>query len=574
MINFSLTKDQIDRLKAYLDRMPLEKIIISLAMIISLIAIGLSWKFDKILAYGDAESHINIAKRVVDSITPGFAQLGGIWLPLPHLLMLPFVKSDFLWRTGLGGAFVSGVGYIISCLFVYKFSLLVLKNKLASFFAFIVFATNPNIIYLQTTPLTEVLLITFIILSTYFFTKFIFIALQNNSFEKVENLDSEYINLIFAALFAFCASLSRYDGWFLVLIESLVIIFIYLPKEKYIQVLKEKNFKGVIHILTHKFYLNKKLLNKLQGMIVLFSALAFFGIGLWLLWDGLILGDPFYFTTSEYSAKSQQLNWLRRGQLPAQHNAYLSFMYYTVDSMSNLGVIIFAMAVVGFIVYLVGYKKYSRILISLILLVPFIFNVLTLYIGQSVIFIPHLTPVGFDWRLFNARYGIIMLPFAAFFISFLFDKVKNAGKLLIVGLFLAQFLLYISNYSPVIAYKDGVDGLSKARRPDAERWLSKNYDYGLMVMDDFSRSTSVVRSGIPMRNIIYIGNKPYWQESLTNPENIVRWIIMQKSDEIWKSLYENPDKQDHLYKYFEKVYTSPDILIFKRNNEPPPAYPN
>src|SRR5581483_3243977 len=51
-----------------------------------------------ILAYGDAQSHINISKRVVDSITPGLAQLGGVWLPLPHLLMIPLVKFEFLYR--------------------------------------------------------------------------------------------------------------------------------------------------------------------------------------------------------------------------------------------------------------------------------------------------------------------------------------------------------------------------------------------------------------------------------------------------------------------------------------------
>src|SRR3989344_2720853 len=54
---------------------------------------------DTIVAYGDAESHLNIAKRVVDSLTPGAAQLGGIWLPLPHVLLAPLVYFDFLWRS-------------------------------------------------------------------------------------------------------------------------------------------------------------------------------------------------------------------------------------------------------------------------------------------------------------------------------------------------------------------------------------------------------------------------------------------------------------------------------------------
>ena len=51
------------------------------------------------LFYGDAESHLDIARRVIDSRKPGYDQLGTVWLPLPHALMLPFV-SDL----GYGGA--------------------------------------------------------------------------------------------------------------------------------------------------------------------------------------------------------------------------------------------------------------------------------------------------------------------------------------------------------------------------------------------------------------------------------------------------------------------------------------
>ena len=41
------------------------------------------------LAYPDAISHLLIARRVIDSPTGGVAQLGAVWLPLPHLLTLP-----------------------------------------------------------------------------------------------------------------------------------------------------------------------------------------------------------------------------------------------------------------------------------------------------------------------------------------------------------------------------------------------------------------------------------------------------------------------------------------------------
>ena len=62
---------------------------------------------DKILLYGDAVAHINIARRVFDSQFPGLAQLGTVWLPLPHLLMIPFLVNDRMWSSGVGGSIPS-----------------------------------------------------------------------------------------------------------------------------------------------------------------------------------------------------------------------------------------------------------------------------------------------------------------------------------------------------------------------------------------------------------------------------------------------------------------------------------
>src|SRR3989344_1967003 len=122
-----------------------------------------------ITAYGDAESHLNIAKRVVDSLTPGFAQLGGIWLPLPHILLMPFVYFDIFWRSGLAGSIVSGIAFVVSALYIYKTTQLLTKNTGASFLASLIFILNPNVLYLQSTPMTELPLIVFFVLSTYYF---------------------------------------------------------------------------------------------------------------------------------------------------------------------------------------------------------------------------------------------------------------------------------------------------------------------------------------------------------------------------------------------------------------------
>src|SRR5919199_5505590 len=80
-----------------------------LALLVGGLALAWSMSANLVLAYSDALSHLNIARRLVDSRTPGVTQLGTVWLPVPHVLMLPFVWIDPLWRSGLAGSLV-GLG--------------------------------------------------------------------------------------------------------------------------------------------------------------------------------------------------------------------------------------------------------------------------------------------------------------------------------------------------------------------------------------------------------------------------------------------------------------------------------
>lgn len=541
--------------------------LIAMLSAFALFATILSYKYGYMLLYGDAESHLNIAKRVTSSITPGFAQLGGIWLPLPHILMIPLTYFDTLWRTGLAGAIISGIAYVIAGLYLYKIIFLITQSRLASTSGMLVFALNPNILYLSTTAMTELTLIAFFILSTYHFIHF----LQDD--RKVEYL-------IYAAFFGLCATLSRYDGWFLVLTQAALLIIFYIRNMFVVSFKIAKKLEIRISAYEQK---TVSIWHILEGKFLMYSVLAFLGMGLWLLWNWLILSDPFYFINSPFSAKSQQQGWLGKGELPAYHDLFLSFVYYSITSIVNIGYAISALAVSGFITFLMDKKQKERYYLTVLFFVPFFFYIITLYQGQSVIFIPELTPSYFSWNLFNARYGVMMVPAAALAIGYLlgeilkypFQKqvtgnVQSLIKVSLVALFAFfiswQTIRFIDGTEYVISYKDASEGLSSAKVKDAQYWLNNNYDNGLIVMDDYARTLSIIKSGIPMQNVIYIGNKPYWENALNNPEQEVKWIIMQKNDAVWNALYENGEKQGRLYKYYEKAYTSPEILIFKRNS--------
>ena len=539
-IELNFPRKIVNRISKFFENLDYGVIVAFPASFLAVIASFYAYTHHIIIAYGDAESHLNIAKRVVSGLTPGFAQLGGIWLPLPHILLVPFVSSDYLWRSGLAGSIVSGICFIFSAYFIHKLTIRLTQNIYAGFVASLVFITNLNALYMQSTPMTELPLILFLILSTYYFV----IYLQEDTFTA----------LILAALWGLAASLSRYDGWFLVAIEAFIIFAKNFPIRNFLENIKKRGL-GLFSFITEKT----------EGELFLFSTLAFIGVAGWFLWDGLILGDPLYFTNSQFSAKSQQQAFLQRGMLTAFHNLPLSSIQYLATVMETVGILVFGLSIVALIVFLIDKKIKNRFYFVLILLTPLIFNVLTLFLGQSIIFIPDVTPASFEWRLFNVRYGIMMLPAIAIFVGYLFYKVKTFGKSLIVILIALNLGLFAIGYTRVIDLDDGLVGLSHSVHPDAEFWLHKNYDNGLVLLDDYARTMSVIGSGIPMQDIVYIGNHPYWENALKNPQDVVKWVILQKDDSVLNALFATPDEQGRLYTYFHKVYTSDNILIFERN---------
>ncbi|MEO6236160.1 MAG: hypothetical protein ABIQ52_04125, partial [Vicinamibacterales bacterium] len=59
------------------------------------------------LAHYDARAHLVVARRVFDSLTPGWQQVGAVWLPLPHLLNALPVQVDAWYRSGASGVAIS-----------------------------------------------------------------------------------------------------------------------------------------------------------------------------------------------------------------------------------------------------------------------------------------------------------------------------------------------------------------------------------------------------------------------------------------------------------------------------------
>lgn len=492
--------------------------IIVVAVCLSITAWWWSFTHNFVLTYNDAASHLNIARRIVDNYTPGFAQIGTVWLPLPHILMLFFAWNDVLWRTAIAGSIVSMAAYVISVVFTYKTIQLLTKKRLGAFLGAMVMALNPNFLYLQTSPMTEPLLLATFVLSIYFLCRY---WISHNT-----------ILLVLTGLGVMLATLIRYDGWFLFGVLALII-----------------PFAGLI---TYGF-------KRAEGELFLFATIGGLGIALWLLWNWTIFGDPLYFILGPYSAYAQQKVLDSVGQLPTKGNWYNAALYFTWSVIGNNGMVV---AVAGTIASLVAaflVKKKIQILLILAVLSPFAFNVLALYIGQSAMNVPQAPS---NPGMFNIRYGIMLLPAFALMLGIVAGRLRIVGPIIVTLLLVVQTANFARAGYP-IALVDGIHGLKNTYYTvEASRWLADHYEGGLILTSLASHDAFVARAQIPMKNYIHEGNREYWQNALKTPSKNIEYIAILTfpPDSVYKRLKNNPDFK----KNYVKVHNYKEFEIYKK----------
>jgi len=157
---------------------------------------------DLTLSHYDARGHLIVARRLVDSLTPGWRQIGGVWLPLPHLLNALPVQWDWSYRTGWSGTLLS-ITFLTLGLRVFAGYLLRVTSSWAVAIAVpLVIVLNPNVLYLQSTPMTEALLFGLSLMAVASVDRWLRHADPGQMFRT---------GAVLAAL-----TLTRYEGWLIV----------------------------------------------------------------------------------------------------------------------------------------------------------------------------------------------------------------------------------------------------------------------------------------------------------------------------------------------------------------------
>jgi hypothetical protein len=357
------------------------------AVILAFVALLVCHQKGYLLLYGDAVAHLAIARRILDARWPGIAQLGGVWLPLPHVLMLPFIQNMQLWQTGLAAAPMSTISYAVSVAGVWRLARRMMRLRWA-LVAATFYALNANLLFLATTAMTEALFLAL-------FVWVVVATVEGVAAIKAGRHHAARATLVLAGLLVLGMVFTRYDGWIV----------------------------GAVVWCCFAWALWKSaedVRKRVMPVFVVFTVLCVAGPLLWFWYNAHFEGDWLDFMRGPYSAAQIERKTAPPGQhYRGWHNMGWAALFYMrtaqVDAAAwETGFGVMAAALWG--LWLQWRKPGSQrrdpghpdrgSRLAVLLWLPLPFYIYSVAYGSVPIFIPQLWPHSY----YNARYGMEMLP--------------------------------------------------------------------------------------------------------------------------------------------------------------------
>ncbi len=485
----------------------------------SLISFLFYLRHHDLLLYGDAVAHINIARRVFDSRTPGLLQLGTVWLPLPHLLMIPFLLSGAMWQSGVGGSIPSMVAYVFSVIGIFRLVRGALSGndapnatiRITAWIAAVIYAANPNLIYLQSTAMTEPLYLAWFIWVVVYFTEF--------------SVGADGKSLIKSGCCVAGACLTRYDGWFLAAVVGVAAILVWL---------RTSPGSGEVRR------------SVIKCLLVMAAAPA-----LWLAYNAIVYRNPLEFANGPYSARAIERKTAVPGSTahPGADNLKMAASFFLKAAElnmteSNWHRLWVALLFIGAVTLLVTQRGLWPLLL---LWAPLPFYTLSIAYSGVPIFIPPWWP----FSLYNARYGIEFLPaFAVFgaltvYCAGLLLRQSSSKTALAVALLIFGGMSYASAWrAQPISFREAYVN-SRTRIPLEKELASTFLEFPpnsrfLMYLGD--HVGALQRAGIPLKRVINEGNhrtwkQPFdaeglWEKALADPGQYADFVVAFAGDPV------------------------------------------
>jgi hypothetical protein len=487
------------------------------AVLLSFLALFLSFSRGYLLLYGDAVAHLGIARRILDSRNPGLIQLGGVWLPLPHLLMLPFVQKIEWWQNGLAGAWPSLLCYIAGVVGFYRLArLMVVPRWAVAATAF--YALNPNLLYLATTAMTEPLFLALLIWTTLLTVECV--AAIHAGRQRVVGR-----RMILIAIFVLAAVYTRYDGWILGALAWCVVTF---------------------SLARHR-----DVWRNVVPLFVLFTVLVAAGPISWLAYNQYFFHDPLDFIRGPYSAAAIEKKTAAPGieHYHGWHNSFWAFVYYTRSAQVDAafwetGFLVMVAAIGGLVISI----RRKLALPAILLWMPLPFYIYSVAYGSVPIFIPQLWPHSF----YNSRYGMEMLPALALFallaVQWLENRWARSQPLVkrlmqpVVLLLIALNTIGMMYQTPLVLREAIKNSTTRVAFEGALARQLRLFPAGasiLMFNSDHIGALQV--AGIPLRQTLNEGDYDSFHAALAAPAQHAAFVVAIAGDPVAAAVTAHPE---------------------------------
>src|SRR5271166_5839088 len=509
------------------------RLLLWLATCVSVLSFLYYYQRGEVMLYGDAVAHMNIARRVFDSKTPGLLQLGTVWLPLPHLLMIPFLISKEMWQRGVGGSIPSLVAYVLGVVGIFRLvrgtlsrgSERDLTAHVAAWMAAFIYAANPNLIYMQTTAMGEAVYLAFFIWAVVHFSEF---------------WHGDVRALTKCGLCLAAACLTRYDGWFLAAAMAGTVVMLSVSRR------------------------GPQLSRAAAIRFVLIAAAA---PALWLAYNGIVYRNPLEFENGPYSAKAierRTQNAANPGH-PGTGNPVLAGLFFVKSAEENVAAndwlqrVWILLAVAGVLVAGFALPRTQAatatpgdVIPLVFLFVPLLFYSLSVAYGGVPIFVPAWWP----FTLYNVRYGLQLLPAFAVGVALVgwfalrYERLNwrlGSACVLAIVLFMGASFASVWRAGPVCLREAEVNMRSRNQlEAQLAGWLQTLPSDATLLMYLGDHVGAVQRAGIPLKDVINEGNhrvwkQPYdpdglWERALADPAHYADYVIAFEGDPVWQAV--------------------------------------
>lgn len=538
-------------------------LLIWLATCVSVFSFLFFYRRGDVLLYGDAIAHINIARRVFDSKTPGLLQLGTVWLPLPHLLMIPFLISKNMWQTGAGGSIPSMAAYVFGVIGIFRLTRGTLSGsaeadrpaRIAAWTAVFIYAANPNLIYMQSTAMGEAVYLAFFIWAVVYFGE----SVRGNAGALTK------CGLCLAA-----ACLTRYDGWFLGAAMVSVVLLRFIAARVAIPDAKQVDggetaataAPGRTAALRGRVSPSESIRALAPASVFKFILIAAAAPALWLAYNGIVYRNPLEFENGPYSAKAIERKTQSAGNPshPGSNHPVVAGMYFLKSSEGNvadnpwLQRAWLLLALAAALALILHYRAVSRAWPLLLLLVPVPFYALSIAYGGIPIFIPYWWPFSH----YNVRYGLHLLP--AFAVAFailvwIILRLDSWNSRLRLGCTVTVFALIVASYTNVgratpICLKEAQVNMRTRNQLQGElsRLLTELPPDSTLLMYLGDQVGALERAGIPLKRTINEGNhrvwkqptdsEGLWERALANPSQYADYVLAFEGDPVWQAVHD------------------------------------